>query len=307
MVKTKLQKILFRKRIIQFCMIIYMSFFLYIIISMIIHMILSVSTYYSFYLTFNYLFLSFCILFGLGFFGSLLSNNKRKEMNNDLDNIIHVIHEREPSLNQEQKPVKIFEINEYIVLKLENNTTKIYVNGKEFRQCKYLLLDIKIDETEEYDEINSIDDISEKLDHSFETSSYLHIGITPEQEFQAHCSNIQAWVENNYNTRILHSNISFPLLRQLTELGDIKAKKVFKEEVVMRYIEGNKSVRRFLNNDNYLGYFNIEEILIIVRTVLEKEKSIDLSVTLNENIENDLIFSREDIEDISGIWKVIND
>lgn len=31
-----------------------------------------------------------------------------------------------------------FKINDFILLKLENGTTNIYLDGKYFRQCKYL-------------------------------------------------------------------------------------------------------------------------------------------------------------------------
>ena len=51
--------------------------------------------------------------------------------------------------------------------------------------------------------------------------------ITPEQEFWGHRSNIQAWVECEYDTRLLHSNLSFPLLKALSDAGDPKAKAIF--------------------------------------------------------------------------------
>ena len=35
---------------------------------------------------------------------------------------------------------KTFKINDYLTLRLENNESIIYVKGKKFRQCKYLLL-----------------------------------------------------------------------------------------------------------------------------------------------------------------------
>lgn len=62
----------------------------------------------------------------------------------------------------------------------------------------------------------------------------------------------------SYN-RILHSNLSFPLLKRLRELGDPKAKRVFAEEIVSRYLEGNETVRRFLRVEEYLLYLNEEE------------------------------------------------
>ena len=50
---------------------------------------------------------------------------------------------------------------------------------------------------------------------------------TPEEEFMAHCSNIQAFFENELNTDILHSDIAFPLLKKLVRLGYKPAEEVF--------------------------------------------------------------------------------
>ncbi len=67
-----------------------------------------------------------------------------------------------------------FKINKYITLKLENEKTEIYVNGKLFNQCKYVLIRKKIDELEDLNEIGSVDELAEasiyytakNLDHS---------------------------------------------------------------------------------------------------------------------------------------------
>ena len=41
-----------------------------------------------------------------------------------------------------------------------------------------------------------------------------------------------AWFENKYNPRLLHSNLAFPLLKQLTDVGDPLASEVFKVELI---------------------------------------------------------------------------
>ena len=61
-----------------------------------------------------------------------------------------------------------FTINSFITLKLEDGKTNIYVLGELFIQCKYLLMNIPIQDIERYDEINSIDEAAEKLDKSLE-------------------------------------------------------------------------------------------------------------------------------------------
>ena len=72
--------------------------------------------------------------------------------------------------------------------------------------------------------------------------------------------NIQVWVEHEYDTRLLHRNLAFPLLRKLVEAGDSYAKRVFKEEIAMRLSSGYPSVVRYLLNEGYLTYLSVDEI-----------------------------------------------
>ncbi len=129
-----------------------------------------------------------------------------------------------------------FIINKYITLKLEGNHINIYICNKLFRQCKYLLLVIPVNGVKTLDEIESIDEVAEKLDKSMEYEQQNEKLIPINIEFWGHCSNIQAWYENNYDTRLLDSNFSFPLLKELVKMGDSKAKNVFKEEIVKRIL-----------------------------------------------------------------------
>lgn len=57
-----------------------------------------------------------------------------------------------------------------------------------------------------------------------------------------------------YDTRLLHSNLSFPLLKRLTEAEDAMAKKVFVEEIAKRLKIGYKPVITFLIDGGYLNY-----------------------------------------------------
>ncbi len=154
-----------------------------------------------------------------------------------------------------------FKVNEYITLKLEDGETNIYVKGADYPylQCKYLLMRKTINEIENLTEnIKSIDEFAEHLDHSLDPSLETFepdlIDIPPETRFWAHCSNMQVWAENNYNTRLLYSNLAFPLLKKLTKVGDPLAKRVFKEEVVKRFLEGPTRIRELLCYDE--GYID---------------------------------------------------
>ncbi|MFX1418269.1 MAG: leucine-rich repeat domain-containing protein [Promethearchaeota archaeon] len=156
------------------------------------------------------------------------------------------------SLNQ----AKEFKINQYLKLKLEGGRTNIYVNNRMFRQCMYLLLNISVNRIEDYDEIQSIDEAAIKLDRSMERD---HRKIPPETEFWGHCSNLQAWADNEYDTRILHRNLAFPLLKALVDAGDPIAKQKFKEEIAIRYATGHPTVIRFLTQNGYLHYLTEDE------------------------------------------------
>ncbi|MFX0070997.1 MAG: DNRLRE domain-containing protein [Candidatus Hermodarchaeota archaeon] len=168
------------------------------------------------------------------------------------------------------------EINEYITLKLVNGRTFIFVNGKRFIQCIRLILNIPTEDAHLYDEVESIDEAA-KLHNKYVFQNRIVRGrmaapvpnqrhnITPEQEFWGHCSNIQAWVEHDYDTRILMSNISFPLLRELTKVGDPKAKRVYKEEIALRLESGFPSVVQYLLTQGYIQVFSPSEF----KTILE--------------------------------------
>ena len=72
------------------------------------------------------------------------------------------------------------------------------------------------------------------------------------------------WYENDYDTRILHRNLAFPLLRALVKVGDPLAKRVFKEEIALRLERGYPSVVIHLINQGYLKYFNKKELKFIL-------------------------------------------
>lgn len=160
-----------------------------------------------------------------------------------------------------------YTINKVLDLRFEDRKTHIYVNNKLFIHCKHILLNITLNDTEEIANINSIDEVVENLDRSIELNGKKFNPITPEMEFWAHCSNLQVWYENSYNTCLIHSNLAFPLLKELVKAGDLIAKKKFKEEVAKRFESQNMSVIQFLLYNNYLDYFNREELESFFRVI----------------------------------------
>ena len=161
-----------------------------------------------------------------------------------------------------------FRVNQYIELKLEGERTQIYVNGVKFKQCKFLLLEFPVEKISNLDDIGSIDEAVERFKNSEKRwVVYNHHTkiIPPEVEFFGHCSNIQAWAENDYDTRILHSNISFPLLKKLTDVGEAGAKEVFRNDFVKTISSGYLSVMLYIIEEGYLNYYNDEELKFLLK------------------------------------------
>ena len=156
--------------------------------------------------------------------------------------------------------MKEFKVNDYLTLRLEDNKTNIYVKEERFDQCKLLLIEIPIYKIQSFDGIKSIDEAAENLDWSLdETNLSNTYEIPPETEFWGHCSNIQVWFENNYNTKLLHRHLAFPLLKKLTEVGDSLARRVFREEIAKRFESGYKNTIDFLREGGYTEYLSREE------------------------------------------------
>lgn len=154
--------------------------------------------------------------------------------------------------------LQTFKVNEYITLKLERGKTNIYVNGEIFNQCMLVLISRHVEEIEDLFALDSIDELAENYGENGELKS---IKIPIETQFWVHCSNLQVWVENNYDTRLLHSYLSFPLLKRLAETGDSHAKLIFKEEIIKRIKIGSYSTQKYLVNERYLSYLTEDELI----------------------------------------------
>lgn len=188
---------------------------------------------------------------------------------------------------------KEFKINDYLSLRFESNSTSIYVKGRRFNQCSYLLLDVPLNEAN-VDEIDSIDEAAEKLDRSLEYRSKKS-PIKPETEFWGHCSNLQAWAEHEYDTRLLHRNLAFPLLKALSDAHDPCALRMFKEEIARRFETQYTPVLIYLIKEGYLNYLDDEQIetlfeetfdpelyKLIKKTVLPRRNFVVLEQLLNK-------------------------
>ncbi len=167
------------------------------------------------------------------------------------------------SIYKPPPPEAEFQISKRLTLRLEYGEINLYVDDELFDRCVVCLLTIPKGEIHKSDRIfNSIDEIDEIFNSSqiIDGNEILIVDIPKKTQFWGHASNLQAWVENDYDTRLLHKNIAFSLLRKLTEIGDPIAKKVFKEEIARRYASGHDTVRKFLKLGGYLKYLSKEEL-----------------------------------------------
>ncbi len=139
----------------------------------------------------------------------------------------------------------VFKLSRYISVRFKHQKTVIYVKEEPFIACKYLFMNApSIKSTMSFD---SIDQMSESLNGQLEREiTREEVGLSPEDEFWGHCSNLQVWVENDYDTRLLHRNLAFPLLKRLSSVGDIKAKKIFSQEAAKRFKSRSPTVQKFL-------------------------------------------------------------
>ena len=163
-----------------------------------------------------------------------------------------------------------FKINDFITLKLENGLTNIYIKDKKFEfYCDRLVVVIQSDNLSNFDDLESIDDLNQD-------QSSLNVSISPKEEFWGHCSNLQSWEENEYNTALLHSSLSFPLLKKLTEVGDPIANKFFKNEIGKRFVSKNPNTSKFLVEEDYLNFLNDEEFASLMESYKEYVKQTEI-------------------------------
>ena len=174
-----------------------------------------------------------------------------------------------------------FKINKFITLKLEKGKTNIYINGVLFNQCKYIIARKKISEVKDLLKIESIDELTENLDHSLENIEPQFLDIPVETQFWVHCSNLQVWAENNYDTRLSHSNLAFPLLKKLTEVGDPIAIRIFKEEIAKRFASNYPSVINFLSEKGYDKYLSREDFFNSIISINQADTMIELEKIVN--------------------------
>lgn len=155
-------------------------------------------------------------------------------------------------------PIKEFQVNEFISLKLVFSKTLIYVCDELFLTCQKVALSLVPSKFKEYSDFDDIDEIIDFYQSKYDPKG--EVMITPEEEFWAHSSNMQAWVDNNYNTCVLSKNISFPILTELSNREIPHFKILFKEELITRIRGGGIKTLLYFINEFYLNYLTEQDL-----------------------------------------------
>ena len=178
------------------------------------------------------------------------------------------------------------ELSERITLKAEDGHIYVYIDGVKFHQCMRLLFSIPTGEIEDYAEINSIDEMDDKFGTEQDQQDALAqmakeeavIKMTLEEEFYAHASNLEAWIENDYNTNILHKSLSFPILNELSKKKGSASDIRLQEEVSERFSMGHLPVSLYLLKEGYLDDFSLDLFTITFDNFLNNIKILDLKI-----------------------------
>lgn len=125
---------------------------------------------------------------------------------------------------------------ELFSVNLIKNKSVIFIAGREFMTCHFVPLAIPIKIFPKLKHIDSINDVIDNLDHSFERTppKWIHGEKVGELDFFVNCSNLQVWVEHDFDTRLLDYRLSFPLLKALGKIN-IRARMRYREELIERY------------------------------------------------------------------------
>lgn len=148
-----------------------------------------------------------------------------------------------------------FKINGLISLRSRQGRTYIYIKEEPFYQCGDLILSMII---QDLDENKNDELVSEAVKRSMYPQT-----IDPMQEFWGHCSAIQAWVDSDYDSHLLHYKLAFPLLRKLVKEGDQKAIEVYYDKVTELFNNGKLYQVIYLIEEDLLNPLSSEKINLL--------------------------------------------
>jgi tetratricopeptide (TPR) repeat protein len=192
-------------------------------------------------------------------------------------------------------PYKEYKIDNYISLKLLFSKTIIYICDYLFLTCQKVALSLVPSEFDKFEDFKDIDDIIKYYKSKKTLQS--EVLISPEEEFWAHCSNLQTWAESGYNTSLLSKNLSFPILVELSKRGISKFAIILKEELIYRIKAGGiKTLLYFIADTevNYLEYLGEDDLFDGLLSLEEADimKDITQFIPLEYTLTTSLLDSR---------------
>lgn len=164
--------------------------------------------------------------------------------------------------NRIQDAEKVYTVNEYLKIGLDKEEIKIYINNEYFNGPDNYLFGIYLNKAKYKDLLGIIDD------HDKNTQL-----LSLETEFWGLCENFRTWYELDYDCRLLHPELTFPILKKLYKVGEPQAVRVFKKELMERAQEGSEPARKYLLYERTLKLFSLEELETIRNTVAPVHKN----------------------------------
>ena len=163
-----------------------------------------------------------------------------------------------------------FWINQFITLRLMDfgegtEITLICVNGKRFNVFIFSL-------EEAYEilrDTNTYCCMDEAYRDLIVNIKGNFFNVDSDTIFWNYCDYIKAWIDHDYDTRLLLKDDAFPILKALYEARGTKAREVFKLEIIKRFLSGYFPVITYLISEGYLKYFEFGEIICLLEECIE--------------------------------------
>ncbi len=169
-----------------------------------------------------------------------------------------------------------FQLNQFITLQLLDygnsvTCTNVYVNDRKFPLYDFSFKEI-LEILNENNNYFCMDQACLDLIGTYNTKNFMG---DPDTMFWIYCHYIDAWVKSNYDWRLLRVDDAFPILEALCRAGDLKARKVFKIEILKAFLSGYlPAVYYLLSSHSYdyvvfLNYFEFEDVIWLFEKCLK--------------------------------------
>ncbi len=176
------------------------------------------------------------------------NKNKNKKIKKQIDTMTSI---SSPWLRRIKKSMVFRDRRgkELFTVNLIDGKSFIFINGERFMTCRFVPIAIPAEDMPKFKQIESINDIIDHLDFTLEREPPERINgeDVGELDFFVNCSNLQAWVEHDFDTRLLDYRLSYPLLKALGEINS-RARMRYREELLERL--------KASTNQNLWGYLN---------------------------------------------------